>query len=277
MDRLHWEIYIRDEEGFSHFIEESVSFMHIYLGDVREAVAHSDEISKFGRVIYNESAWDTEKFKEIKEEITQPTHYDVIKEVLLRIEKYSCEKVDLGYLGRWRNPYQIAETRLPTGITFTYELLEDGLIKLHGNFFGPEHWFNIQCKPLFKTDPIVMKEPNGSWNMNPVGLISPKAEKATANRRAMFSLFTDFINQFTPLFSSLSLSQMFFTESTNTAYLVEPSAKTKAELLPIIFCFTQTPFSVFYSDSEEVSINAYKTTQVSGHKVYFEPKHFDFL
>ncbi|MEW6201752.1 MAG: hypothetical protein AB1546_07245, partial [bacterium] len=90
MEHLYWDVYVNDPEGMVHFVDTTVSFLHIYIGDVREAVVHSedDRIAKFGRVIYNESAWDSEKFKDLKDDITRPNHYEVVKEVLLRLEKY---------------------------------------------------------------------------------------------------------------------------------------------------------------------------------------------
>lgn len=275
MDRLYWETYTTDPEGFAHFIDESVGFMHIYLGDVREAVAHSDEISKFGRVIYNESAWDLDKFKEIKEDITAPTHYDTIKECILRIEKYKCKKVDLGYVGRWKNPYQIADTHMPTGITITYEDKDDHIF-VRGCLFKPDNWFNLQCKALFKTDPIVEKDAKGSWNMNTHGLIAPKPEKTAGNRRSVFSLVTDFIKSFKPMFSGLALSEIFYNVQSNTAYIVEPEAKENSEYLPLIYYFRRDG-KMCYSDSTEIPLKPYGATQVKGQNVYYDKKHFDFF
>jgi len=276
MDRLYWDIYIKHEKDFSALIDEVVSFLHIYLGDVREAIAHSDQISKFGKVIYNETAWDTEKFKEIKEDITQPNHYEVIKEVFLRIEKYKCTKVDLGFIGRWKNPYQIADTHLPTGITTTFEKSE-GIYNIHTIFFSPEHWFDLQCKPLFRTDPIVEKESKGSWNMNSVGLIAPKPEKCAANRRAIFGLVTDFAKDFTPEFSILTKSHTYFNSKMNAAFITEPEANENPSLLPLIYYFRDDTGKVLFSDSTEISHEQYNTTTVKDQRVTFDKKHFDFF
>ncbi len=276
MDRLYWDIYITHEKDFSSLIDEVVSFLHIYLGDVREAIAHSDQISKFGKVIYNETAWDTQKFKEIKEDITQPNHYEVIKEVFLRIEKYKCAKVDLGFIGRWKNPYQIADTHLPTGITTTFEKSQD-LYNIHTIFFSPEHWFDLQCKPLFRTDPIVEKESKGSWNMNSVGLIAPKPEKCAANRRAIFGLVTDFAKDFTPELSILTKSHTYFNPKLNAAFITEPEAKDNPALLPLIYYFRKDTGKVLFSDSTETSHEPYNTTQIKDQRVTFDKKHFDFF
>ncbi len=276
MDRLYWDIYIKHEKDFSALIDEVVSFLHIYLGDVREAIAHSDQISKFGKVIYNETAWDTQKFKEIKEDITQPNHYEVIKEVFLRIEKYKCAKVDLGFIGRWKNPYQIADTHLPTGITTTFEKSE-GIYNIHTIFFSPEHWFDLQCKPLFRTDPIVEKESKGSWNMNSVGLIAPKPEKCAANRRAIFGLVTDFAKDFTPEFSILTKSHTYFNLKMNAAFITEPEANENPSLLPLIYYFRDDTGKVLFSDSTEISHEPYNTTTVKDQRVTFDKKHFDFF
>ncbi len=277
MDRLYWDVYMDYPEGFIPFIDATVSFLHIYLGDVREAVAHSDQISKFGKVIYNEAAWDTQKFKEIKDDITQPNHYEVIKEVFLRIEKYKSTKIDLGFIGRWKNPYQIADTHLPTGITVTFEKQEGPLYTMHTVFFSPEHWFELQCKPLFRTDPIVEKEAKGSWNMNPAGLIAPKAEKTAANRRAVFSLISNFAKDFTPAFSILSKSSVYYNNKTNLAYISEPHAKDNDHLLPLIYFFSNERGRILFSDSTEIPKDSYDTTLVKDLHVSYEKKHFDFF
>ncbi|MFA6449340.1 MAG: hypothetical protein WCX65_07735 [bacterium] len=276
MDRLYWDVYVNYQQDFQSFIDETVSFLHIYLGDVREAIAHSDQISKFGKVIYNESAWDTDKFKEIKDDITQPNHYEVIKEVFLRIEKYKCNKIDLGFIGRWKNPYQLADTHLPTGITVSFERKE-GLFTMHTVFFSPEHWFELQCKPLFRTDPIVEKESKGSWNMNSVGLIAPKAEKTAANRRAIFGLITDFAKDFGPDFSVLTKAHTYYNQKTNMAYLTDPEAAKNEQLLPLIYYFKNERGRILFSDSTEIPHEQYDTTQVKDQRVTFDKKHFDFF
>ncbi|HOO56505.1 MAG TPA: hypothetical protein PLN69_06765 [bacterium] len=263
-------------EDFSSYIDKIASFLHIYLGDVREAIAHTDKISKFGRVIYNEAAWDTEKFKEIKEDITCATHYDVIKEVLLRIEKYKCEKVDMGFVGGWKNPYQIADTHLPTGITVSVEKKESHF-EIHIVFFSPQQWFSLQCKPLFRTDPIVEKEPKGSWNMNSVGLIAPKPEKTAANRRLIFNMFGDFVKNFQPEFAGVGLSNFFFNFGNDTAYLVSPEAKENDQLLPLIYFLKEDSGKLLFSDSSDLPSSSYNTTQVKDQRVFYETKHFDFL
>lgn len=276
MDRLYWEVFAKDAEGFANFIDTTVSFLHIYLGAVREAVAHSDQISKYGRVIYNESAWDTDKFKEIRDELTQPDHYSVIKEVLLRIQKYKCEKVDLGYVGAWKNPYQIAETPMPTGITVTYEK-EEEMFTMKSIFFAPENWFNIQCKPLFKTDPIVEKDPKGSWNMNPVGLIAAKPEKCAGNRRAVFNMINDFIKEHKPLFTVLALNQVYYNATTNNAYIIDPDVKDNEERLPLMYSFKTGGGKLLYSDSSELPAAAYGSIMAENQRLYYEKKHFDFF
>ena len=106
----------------------------------------------------------------------------------------------MGFMGRWKNPYQIADTHIPTGVTITYEQKE-GLCCFQFVFFNPDMWFSLECKPLFKTDQIVAKEPQGSWNMNPVGLIAAKSEKCSANRRTIFNMISDFVKDFEPEFS----------------------------------------------------------------------------
>jgi len=276
MDKLYWEVYIKYPEDFASFIDRTSGFLHIYLGDVREAVAHSDQISRYGRVIYNESAWDTSKFKEIKEDITRPNHYEVVKEVILRVNKYRCLKVDMGYVGRWKNPYQIADTHLPTGITVTYEKQKD-LYKMHTVLFSPDLWFALQCRPLFRTDPIVEKDPKGSWNMNPVGMIAPKNEKTAGNRRAVFNLFADFVKEMRPDFAGLSLSQIFYNPASNTAYMVEPEAKNNEELYPLLYYFRDETGKLLFSDSTEIPKDGYNTTQVKDQRVVYEKKHFDFF
>lgn len=274
MDHLYWDVYQEYPEGFSAYIEEAISFLHIYMGDVREAVAHSTEISKFGRVIYNESAWDTSKFESMKEIMTQPTHYDVVKEILLRIEKYRCRKIDVGFMGRWKNPYQIADTHLPTGVTVTFEAQTDNLITFRANFFSPDNWFSLQCKPLFKTDPIVEKDSHGSWNMNPVGLIAAKPEKCLANRRAVFNMLADYVKERNPLFSGFARSTFYFNAETSSAYVVNPSAKKDDLFLPLLYYFQQ-PCQMLYSDSTPVPMDKYKTTMVRDRRIVFEAKHFD--
>lgn len=275
MDRLHWEVSINYPEDFITFIDRTSSFLHIYLGDVREAIAHSEQISRFGRVIYNESAWDTAKFKEIKEDITQPNHYEVIKEVILRLNKYKCAKVDMGYVGRWKNPYQIADTHLPTGITFNYEKVGN-TFTMHGVFFSPQQWFALQCKPLFRTDPIVEKDPKGSWNMNPVGLIAPKNEKTTANRRAIFNMIGDFIKEFHPDFTGLSISQIYYNDTTKTAYLVDPEAKDNELLHPLMYYFKDRQGKFLFSDSAEVPRENLDGIQIRDQRLTFDKKYFDF-
>jgi hypothetical protein len=276
MDRLYWDVYMNYQQDFASFIDETVSFLHIYLGDVREAIAHSDQISKFGKVIYNESAWDVKKFKEIKEDITQPNHYEVVKEIFLRIEKYKCTKVDLGFIGRWKNPYQIADTHLPTGITVTFEKKEN-LFTMHTVFFSPEHWFELQCKPLFRTDPIVEKESKGSWNMNSVGLIAPKSEKTAANRRAIFGLITDFAKDFAPAFAILSKAGTYYNAKTNIAYITDPEAATNEQLMPLLYYFKNERGKLLFSDSAEIPHDRYSTTQIKDQRVTFDKKHFDFF
>ena len=276
MDRLYWDVYMNYQKDFASFIDETVSFLHIYLGDVREAIAHSDQISKFGKVIYNEAAWDVQKFKEIKDDITQPNHYEVIKEVFLRIEKYKCTKVDLGFIGRWKNPYQLADTHLPTGITVTFEKKE-GLYTMHTAFFSPEHWFELQCKPLFRTDPIVEKEAKGSWNMNSVGLIAPKAEKTAANRRAIFGLITDFAKDFGPDFAILSKCSTYYNAKTNSAYITDTDAATNDALMPLLFYFKDERGKLLFSDSTEIPHDRYETTQIKDQRVTYDKKHFDFF
>lgn len=275
MDRLQWEVYIKDPDGFINFLENSVSFIHIYFGDVREAVAHTDKISKFGRVIYNKSAWDTDKFKDITDELTCLNHYDVVKEVILRIEKYKCTKIDMGFLGRWKNPYQIADTFLPAGITITYEILEDGLIVMRGTFFNPDTWFTIQCRPLFKTDAIVEKEPNASWNMNQMGLIAAKVEKCTANRRALFNMLTGFLKEFTPMFTGVSLSKIYFNPRMNSAFIEDPAAKEDDSLLPLFYAFEHGG-KVLHSDSTAIDESKYSSLTVGNFKTHYDRKHFDF-
>lgn len=274
LDSLHWEIYIREPEGFINFLDKSVSFLHIYFGDVREAVAHSDKISKFGRVIYNEAAWDTDKFTELKDEITCANHYDVVKEVILRIEKYKSAKIDMGFVGRWKNPYQIADTHLPTGITITYELKDD-MILMRGSLFKPENWFDLQCKPLFKTDAIVQKEANASWNMNQAGLIAAKPEKCAANRRALFNMLTAFLKEYNPLFMGLAKTSIYFNEKTNASYLEDPGAADDESLLPLVFTFLK-PGKILQSDSTPIDEHAYGTLMIMDYKVHFDRKYFDF-
>ena len=276
MDRLYWDVYMKDPEGFAHFIDSTVSFLHIYLGDVREAVAHSEGSGKFGRVIYNESAWDTDKFKEIRDDLTRPDHYEVIKEAIHRVEKNKCSKVDLGYVGRWKNPYQIADTFMPTGITVTYENTGD-VLTMQSAFFAPEHWFNLQCKPLFKTDPIVEKDPKGSWNMNPVGLIAAKPEKTSGNRRGVFNMILDFVKEFSPMFTSLALVQTYYNAEANTAHLVNPEAKENEDLLPLLYYFSRRGGKLLHSDSSELPREKYKTMPVGDSQLHYEKKHFDFF
>ncbi len=276
MDRLYWDVYMTYTKDFSSLIEDTTSFMHIYLGDVREAVAHSEQISKYGKVIYNEAAWDTNKFKEIKEDITQPNHYELVKEVRLRVEKYSCKKVDMGFIGRWKNPYQLADTRLPTGITTSYEQHE-GWFTMHTAFFSPDTWFCLQCKPLFRTDPIVEKDAKGSWNMNPVGLIAPKAEKCAGNRRATFNMVNDFIKDFRPEFCSLSMSNVYYNQETNLAYLVDPDAKKNDLLLPLMFFFKNEGGRFLNSDSSEIPMDRYSSILMTDQHLYYDKKHFDFF
>jgi hypothetical protein len=276
MDKLYWEIYMKYPEDFAAFIEKTTSFLHLYLGDMREAVAHSEQISKFGRVIYNEAAWDTAKFTEIKEDITQPNHYEVVKEVILRVNKYKCSKVDIGYIGRWKNPYQIADTHLPTGITVTYEKQKD-CFTMHTELFTPGHWFALLCKPLFRTDPIVEKDPKGSWNMNPVGLIAPKPEKTAANRRSIFGMFNDFVKDFYPDFAGLALSQIYFNPNANNAYMVDPEAKNNELLYPLAYFFKQAGGNIHFSDSSEVPKENFNTIQVKDERIFFDKKHFDFF
>jgi hypothetical protein len=276
MDRLYWDVYTNYQKDFASFIDETVSFLHIYLGDVREAIAHSEQISKYGKVIYNEAAWDVQKFKEIKDDITQPNHYEVVKEVFLRIEKYKCTKVDLGFIGRWKNPYQIADTHLPTGITVTFEKKE-GIYTMHTVFFSPEHWFELQCKPLFRTDPIVEKESKGSWNMNSVGLIAPKSEKTAANRRAIFGLITDFAKDFAPDFAILSKASTYYNAKTNTAYITDTDAAANDALMPLLFYFKNDHGKLLFSDSAEIPRDRYETTQIKDQRVTYDKKHFDFF
>ncbi|HOC92948.1 MAG TPA: hypothetical protein PLK80_06075 [bacterium] len=276
MDRLYWDIYAVNTEDFPTFIDRTSSHLHIYLGDVREAVAHTDQISKYGRVIYNQQAWDTDKFKEIKDEVTQPNHYDVIKETILRVNKYKCDKVDMGYVGRWKNPYQIADTHLPTGITISYEKRPECHF-IRTVFFSPEHWFNLQCKPLFRTDPIVEKEPKGSWNMNPVGLIAPKPEKSAANRRAMFNIVSDFIKEFRPAFTGLGLSQFYFNFESGNAYLTDNEAKEREDLLPLIFSFREDGNRPMFSDSTEIPIDNFDNTLARDQRMFFDRRYFEFL
>ena len=183
--------------------------------------------------------------------------------------------MELGYVGRWKNPYQIADTNMPTGITITYEQKED-YHYMRGAFFKPENWFNLQCKALFKTDPIVEQDPRGSWNMNPVGLIAPKPEKTAGNRRAVYNLITDFIKSFRPLFSGIALSKLFFSTDNNVAYVVEPAAKEDDLYLPLIYCFRENG-TMCYSDSTEVPRERYKTTQVKDQRVFCDKEHFDFF
>lgn len=275
MDRLYWDVYQEYPDGFAVYIEEAISFLHIYMGDAREAVAHSSDIGKFGRVIYNESAWDTDKFESMKDEITQPTHYELVKEILLRLEKYSCKKVDVGFMGRWKNPYQIAETHLPTGVTVTFEM-KDGLCYFRGTFFNPDNWFSLQCKPLFKTDPIVEKDTHGSWNMNPVGLIAAKPEKCSANRRVVFNMIADYIKDFEPSFTGLSRSTFYFNPQTSSAYLVNAEARKDDSLLPLIYFFKE-PGQMLFSDSSVVPSDKLKTTMARDRKITFDVKHFDFF
>jgi len=275
MDRLYWDVNIKDSEGLAHFIDATASFLRIYLGDVREAVTHAESISRYERVIYNESAWDTQKFQEIRDDLTRPDHHEVIKEVVHRVEKNKCRKVDLGYVGRWKNPYQIADTHLPTGITMSYEAGEES-IRMLTTFFAPDSWFNLQCKPLFKTDPIVEKDPKGSWNMNPVGLIAPKADKAMGNRRAVFNLIVDFIRDFLPDFSALTYVPVYYNSETNLAYLVDPKAKEDEDLHPLMVFFNQPDGKLLYSDSTDLDNKDYKTMPVENGRLMFDKKHFDF-
>ena len=276
LDCLHWDVTVKDPEGFIHFMEKSVSFLHIYFGDVREAVAHSEKIGKYGRVIYNEAAWDTDRFEKLKEEIICPNHYEVVKEVILRIEKYKCKKIDMGFVGRWKNPYQIADTHLPTGITITYEVGNDDVLSLHGSLFKPDHWFDLQCKPLFKTDALVEKEPNGSWNMNQAGLIASKPEKCAANRRALFNMLTAFFKEYSPLFMGLSKSNLYYNHKNNTAYLEDPQALEDEELLPLFYTF-QEQGKVLQSDSSSIESGRYGQTMVNDYRINYDKKHFDFI
>lgn len=276
LDRLFWEVYIKDPDGFINHMDQSVSFLHIYFGDVREAVAHTDKISKFGRVIYNKAAWDTDKFKDINEEITCANHYDVIKEVILRIEKYKCKKVDMGFLGRWKNPYQIADTFLPSGITVTYEIGEGGLILMKGTFFKPENWFNLQCKPLFKTDAIVEKEAHASWNMNQVGLIAAKHEKVAANRRAMFNMLTGYLKEYQPMFMSLATGKIYYNQKANCAYIEDPGANEDDALMPLLYAFHEPGGKILYSDSTPVDESGYATIMVGEFRIHYDRKHFEF-
>ncbi|MEW5947766.1 MAG: hypothetical protein AB1742_16385 [bacterium] len=275
MDRLYWDTYVEDHGGLSHFIDSTVSFLHIYFGEVREAVAHSDDISRFGRVIYNEGAWDKEKFTDMKDIVTRKDHYEVVSEVQLRIEKYRCTKIDMGFMGRWKNPYQIADTHLPTGVTVTYEMRE-GLCFFQSVFFNPDTWFSLECKPLFKTDPVVEKEPHGSWNMNAVGLIAAKNEKCAANRRALFNMIADFVKDFNPAFSGLGRSQFYFNSKTRTAYVENPEAKTNPLLLPLVYYHGDTG-GVLFSDSTPLPDDKYRTSLVKDRKIAYEKSHFDFF
>ncbi len=276
MENLHWETYIKNPDGFIQFMEKAVSFLHIYFGDVREAVAHSDQISRFGKVIYNEAAWDTSKFETLKDEITCANHYDTVKEVVLRIEKYSCRKVDMGFVGRWKNPYQIADTHMPTGITISFEMQPGDLIAMRGTLFKPQNWFDLQCKPLFKTDALVEKEPNGSWNMNQAGLISAKNEKVSANRRALFNMLAAFLKEYSPLFMGLARTGIYYSEANNTAYLEDPEAKTSAVLLPLVYTFLDSG-SILHSDSTPIDESHLGATTVQEYRVKFDKKHFDYL
>jgi len=278
LDHLYWDVYLNDPKGLADFVDSTVSFLHIYIGDVREAVVHSEEddrVSKFGRVIYNKNAWDAEKFQDMKDDLCLPNHYEVLKEVLLRMEKYKCKRVDMGYLGRWKNPYQIAETHMPMGITITYETRE-GLCFFRCTFFNPDNWFSLQCKPIFKTDPIVQKEPQGSWNMNPVGLIAAKHEKCAANRRGVLNLIAAVTRDFDPDFTGLARSQFYYNQKTNTAYIEDPKAKTNKLLFPLAYYFREQG-KVLFSDSAELPADRYKTTMVRDKKITHDIEHFDFL
>ncbi|MEW6201440.1 MAG: hypothetical protein AB1546_05665, partial [bacterium] len=192
-----------------------------------------------------------------------------------RLEKYKCKKVDMGYLGRWKNPYQIAETHIPMGITISYEM-RDGLCFFHCNFFNPDNWFSLQCKPLFKTDPIVEKEPHGSWNMNPVGMIAPKNEKCAANRRGVFNLVSGIARDFDPDFTVLSQTPVYYNKKGNSAYIEAPAAKTDRSLLPLVYYF-RDPGKLLFSDSTEIPSDRYRTTMVRDKKITHEIEHFDFL
>lgn len=273
LDCIHWEISIREPEGIIQFLDKSVSFLHIYFGDIREAVAHSDQISKFGRVIYNQAAWDTEKFSNLKDEIVCANHYEVVKELILRIQKYKSKKLDLGFVGRWKNPYQLADTHLPTGITITYEVKDD-LILIEGAFFKPDNWFDLQCRPMFKTDALVTKEPNGSWNMNQAGLIASKPEKCAANRRALFNMLTAFLKEYTPQFMSLGKCKVYYNAKTNSAYLEDPAAKENEALLPLVYTF-QKPGKIMHSDSSEITFDEMKKISVQDFFMFYDRKHFD--
>lgn len=275
MEHLYWDVYQEYPDGFAAYVEETISFLHIYMGDAREAVAHSGDISKFGRVIYNESAWDTDKFESMKGEVTQPTHYELVKEILLRLEKYSCKKIDVGFMGRWKNPYQIADTHLPTGVTVTFEMKDD-LCWLRATFFNPNNWFSLQCKPLFKTDPIVEKDSHGSWNMNPVGLIAAKPEKCAANRRLVFSMISDYIKEFNPSFTGLGRSTFYFNPATSSAYLVSAEAKSDNLMHPLIFFFNSAG-QMLFSDSSVVPADKCKTLMARDRKITYDAKHFDFF